>query len=202
MRVTAETKSATRQRILEAATALFRNGGWESTTTRAIATASGIATGTLFNYFQSKEAIAATLVCDALEHARQGFRPGGSIEEDLFLLIWEGLKSLREFRSFLAPVVETVFSPLARPSKESPGDSIRVSHLELVEELLAGHGIAGPLPVLTVQLYWTLYLGVLAYWAADSSRNQEDTLALLDQSLKLFIASLPTGGGKHGCESE
>jgi hypothetical protein len=41
-----------------------------------------------------------------------------------------------------------------------------------------------------MQLYWTLYLGVFAYWAADESANQEDTLALLDQSLKLFVASL------------
>jgi len=37
-----------------------------------------------------------------------------------------------------------------------------------------------------MQLYWTLYLGVIAYWAADDSPNQEDTLALLDQSTKLF----------------
>jgi hypothetical protein len=42
----------------------------------------------------------------------------------------------------------------------------------------------------TVQLYWTLYLGVFAYRAADDSPGQEDTLALLDQSLKLFAASL------------
>jgi hypothetical protein len=33
-------------------------------------------------------------------------------------------------------------------------------------------------------------LGVLAYWAKDVSPKQEDTMALLDQSLKLFIASL------------
>jgi hypothetical protein len=41
-----------------------------------------------------------------------------------------------------------------------------------------------------MQLYWTLYLGVLAYWATDVSPQQEDTLALLDQSLKLFVAPL------------
>jgi hypothetical protein len=40
----------------------------------------------------------------------------------------------------------------------------------------------------TLQLYWTLYLGVVAYWAADDSPHQEDTLALLDRSTKLFAA--------------
>jgi hypothetical protein len=33
-------------------------------------------------------------------------------------------------------------------------------------------------------------LGVLAYWATDVSPKQEDTMALLDRSLKLFVASL------------
>jgi hypothetical protein len=41
-----------------------------------------------------------------------------------------------------------------------------------------------------LQLYWTLYLGVFAFWAADDSPGQEDSLALLDQSLKLYVAAL------------
>jgi hypothetical protein len=56
----------------------------------------------------------------------------------------------------------------------------------------------------TVQLYWTLYLGVLAYWAADESPGQEDSLTLLDQSLKLFVASLGANreGGIYDRQSE
>jgi AcrR family transcriptional regulator len=50
MRITIEEKNATRQRIIQAAVALFRTGGFEATTTRDIARASEIATGTLFNY--------------------------------------------------------------------------------------------------------------------------------------------------------
>jgi len=42
----------------------------------------------------------------------------------------------------------------------------------------------------TLQLYWTLYLGVFAYWATDESPQQEDSLAVLDQSLKLFVTLL------------
>ena len=41
-----------------------------------------------------------------------------------------------------------------------------------------------------MHLYWTLYLGVLAFWAQDESPNQEDTLVLLDQSTRLYVASL------------
>jgi AcrR family transcriptional regulator len=200
MRITAETKSATRERILDAASRLFRSKGWESTTTRDIAAAAGIAGGTLFNYFQTKEAVAATLISDALTIPPQG---AASLEEELFSLIWTGLRSLRKLRGFLSAAAETIFSPLARKAGESPGDSIRASQLEAMQRLAAAHGYVTPMPLLTVQLYWTLYLGVFSFWAADGSPHQEDTLALLDQSLKLFVALLSAGSKgekRRGCE--
>ena len=204
MRITAEAKTETRQRILHAATRLFQSAGWQSTTTRGIAVAAGIATGTLFNYFPTKEAIAAALIADALKRADEDFSIGqieeNSLEADLFLFIMSGLGNLRDFRKFLAPACETIFSPLARPSPDSPGDAIRVDHLEMVEEIVTAHGIAGPRSAVAVQLYWTLYLGVFAFWAADDSPGQEDTLALLDQSLKLFVTTLGMNQekGKYG----
>src|SRR5664279_5264160 len=100
MRITAQAKSATRQRILHAATTLFVSEGWQSTTTRGIAVSAGIATGTLFNYFPTKEAIAAALVAEALERAGEEFRAGrdddNSLESELFSLIWDGLRHLRD----------------------------------------------------------------------------------------------------------
>jgi hypothetical protein len=45
------------------------------------------------------------------------------------------------------------------------------------------------------QLYWTLYTGVLAFWAEDASPKQEDTLALLDQSLQMFVGWLQGENG-------
>jgi AcrR family transcriptional regulator len=194
VRVTTEARTATRQRILEAATGLFARDGWQNATTRAIALEAGIATGTLFNYFPSKEAVAATLIAEALEQAGEAFRAGrredDSLEADLFLLIWSGLRSLREYRNFLGPASGTIFSPLARQTAESPGDAIRSAHLEILHSILISHGFPSALPSVTVQLYWTLYMGVLAYWAADESPGQEDSLALLDQSLKLFLGAL------------
>jgi hypothetical protein len=112
------------------------------------------------------------------------------LEAALFTLICSGFSNLREFRKFLGPASETIFSPLARHSPSSAGDSIRVDHLELVATIVSRHGFPGPRSAVTIQLYWTLYLGVFAFWAGDDSPGQEDTLALLDQSLELFVASL------------
>ncbi len=200
MRITSNAKAATRQRILDAATALFKSEGWHNATTRSIAVAAGIATGTVFNYFPTKESIAASLIAEALERAEGDFPTGQpqehSLEADLFTLIWSGLSKLREYRSFLAPAAESIFSPLARPLAARAGDAIRVGHLEMMEAIIASHGFPGPRPAVAVQLYWTLYLGVFAFWAADESPGQEDTLALLDHSLKLFVSSLGMDQGR------
>src|SRR5262245_31816682 len=173
MRITAEAKAETRDRIVDAATRLFTTDGWENTTTRAIAAASGIAAGTLFNYFESKEAIAAALMSESLEEAQEEVRKrrgrGESIEEELFSLIWAELRSLKRLRKFLPAAAETILSPARHSLPGTPGESLRVNHLKAVEEIVAAHGVRGPLPALTMQLYWTLYLGVFAYWAADES---------------------------------
>ncbi len=44
--------------------------------------------------------------------------------------------------------------------------------------------------VLTHRLYWTLHTGILAFWAEDPSPKQEETLALIDDSLNMFGAWL------------
>ena len=80
---------------------------------------------------------------------------------------------------------------LCSDSRTEQAQQLRVSHLETVHELIASHRLpATRAPdVMTTHLYWTLYLGVLSFWAADESPNQEDTLVVLDQSTRLFVES-------------
>jgi AcrR family transcriptional regulator len=193
MRVTAEVKRATRRRILEAARERFAAVGFEAATTRDIAAAAGVAAGTLFNYFPSKEAIAMALVAEALEAARRQFagRPRGeSLEEDVFALIAAELRGLRLHRDYLRPVLETALSPLAGAEASPQGESLRVEHLEALGHLVAARAPGKPLSPVALNLYWTLYTGVLAFWACDASPNQEDTLAVLDHYIRAFVGSL------------
>lgn len=116
MRITAEEKSATRERILDAAIQSFRTRGFEATTTRDIATAAGIATGTLFNYFATKEAIVEFLAEQALAKARAGFAreaSEGELEEELFANVAAELRQLKPLRRFITPLLETSLCPLA-----------------------------------------------------------------------------------------
>ncbi len=194
MRVTAEVKAETRRRILKAARDRFAQVGFEAATTREIAAAAGIAVGTLFNYFPSKEAIVMAMAAEAFEKARRRFEAGPrgeSLEEGLFALIAAELRDLRPLRGCLRPVLETALSPMARAEASPDGETIRVGHLEAVGRLVAAHELGASLTPVAWNLYWTLYTGVLAFWACDSSPHQEDTLAVLDHYLRAFVASLP-----------
>ncbi len=193
VRVTAETKIATRDRILDAARNLFSEKGFDQTTTRDIASTAKIATGTLFNYFPTKEAVATTIVADLLNHAQTGNSTNANataIEERLFAFILDSLKSLTPVRHYVGAVVETTLSPFARSPQCEAAEDIRVRHLEAVADILANHPTAPQPSFVTAHLYWSLYLGVLAFWSTDESENQEDTLVLLDQATRLFVASV------------
>jgi AcrR family transcriptional regulator len=195
MRVTAETKAATRQRILEAARQLFTAGGFEASTTRDIADAAGIATGTLFNYFATKEAVLGSLVAEAAEQALAEFEgrsvEADSFEEELFAFVAAGLRKLKPLRQHLPALLETALSPLVTAGGDA--QSLRLAHLETVGQLARKHRLGDLAPV-ALQLYWTLYTGVLVFWANDRSPRQEDTLALLDHSLAMFGGWLRKGG--------
>lgn len=206
MRVTAEAKAQTRERILQAARERFAAHGYEASTTRDIADAAGIAHGTLFNYFPNKEAILAALAAGVTAGLDADFANGGpeaaSFEEALFAFVAAGLRKLRPLRKQLPVLLETVLNPLAL-ARDDEAAALRSSHLETVARLAKERGL-GDLPALALQLYWTLYVGVLVYWAQDRSPRQEDTLALLDESLAMFAGWLQREDGperKGGVES-
>ncbi len=199
MRVTAEKKQETRRRILESARKLFIDKGFASTTTRDIAEAAGIATGTVFNYFPTKEALAMTIVDVALESAGEEFagrlRGDETLDEALFAHVAVGLRHLAPYRGFVGEVLETALSPFTRDDACDQARQVRISHLETVRELIASRGlptVQGP-GTMTMHLYWTLYLGVLSFWTGDESPNREDALVVLDESMRLFVGSLSSG---------
>ncbi|MEX2091970.1 MAG: TetR/AcrR family transcriptional regulator [Pirellulales bacterium] len=211
MRVTAETKNATRQRILDAAKRQFAQQGFDATTTRDIAGEAEIAVGTLFNYFPTKESIVEYLVGDAYARAAEAFagelsgapapqsksdRDASqadeplSLEEELFAHVAVILRKLKPYRKYLPAVLETTLSPLANPTTGPDQPSLRAAHLETMCRIASRHDQHEQLSPVAIQLYWTLYTGVLAFWASDRSPRQEDTLALLDQSLAMFVGWL------------
>jgi len=200
MRVTKETKEKTKAAILKYARKLFAKKGFDKTVTRDIASSASIAAGTLFNYFPSKEALGMEIICEDLDKATDDYnelqRGDESLEEDLFLYVITGLNRLKPHRNYVANILETALSPFTRSTVCEAGERVRVEHLEAVASIAAANNMTDQLSFVAVHLYWTLYLGVLAFWSNDKSPNQEDSWVLLDQSMRLFVASLSTNQSK------
>lgn len=197
MRVTRETREKTREAILEAAAYHFCASGFEAATTREIAAAAGIAAGTLYNYFPTKEALGLALVAEAAEAGEVEFaatrRAGETLEERLFARIAIQLRHLTPTRPWVGAVLDADLSPLRAEAAGGPAASLCRRHLEQVS--LALRDEPGLRPgsaesTVNLHLYWSLYLGVVAFWSRDASHHQEDTLALLDRSIELFCRAL------------
>lgn len=201
MRITSAAKQETRERLLVAARDRFGAQGFAAASTRDIAKDAEIAAGTLFNYFPNKESLAMSLLGAALDAARDTWRarrrPTDTLGEDLFAHVATGLRALAPYRAWVGEVLETAMSPFARSTVSREGDALRATHLETLSGILADHAPEGAQPpgFVSIHLYWTLYLGVLAYWSGDASEKQSDSLLVLDQSLDLFAASLNTSSG-------
>jgi AcrR family transcriptional regulator len=192
MRVTAQVKEETRARILEGAGDLFRKRGFAAVTTRELAGRAGIAAGTLFNYFHTKHDVALALVEEALEQAEADFRsrrrPGAGTAELLFGLVVAQMRRLEPYRKLAGPVLWDSFGP--SPTSPPRAERLR-ARLESALDVIFG----GQLSPLDLQLFWSLYLGVLEVWSRDESPRQEDSLALLDRSLVLFCESVAPPAG-------
>ena len=75
-----------RRRILEAATALFAESGYEATGMRDLAAAVGISPAAIYHYFESKEDLMEALIDDSLRGPQGGIRrlpEAGSLAEIL-----------------------------------------------------------------------------------------------------------------------
>ena len=200
MRITPTARKATRRRILEFAGERFAALGFDAVTTRDVARAAGIATGTLFNYFATKEAIAAALLAEALDEAHARFdarrRRGDSLEEELFALV------AAELRAPAAPELPWC-GPRNRPRagrgptrRRRRGDAPR-SPTDRGPAPRGRQSTGADRPRICAPLLDPLRRRA-ELLAQDPSPNQEDTLALLDQSLRAFVTILPPKAGGAG----
>jgi AcrR family transcriptional regulator len=117
--ITAQAKADTLERLLDAAGRRLRRS--PDLTTREVARDAGVAHGTLFNYFPTKEALARAVCERELAAAAASFeaerRTGTTLEEDLFALVMAGLHRLAPFRSAVGELFREVPEAHASPAR-------------------------------------------------------------------------------------
>jgi AcrR family transcriptional regulator len=192
----ADRREATKSSIVKAALALFQSRGFDRTTTKAIARKAGVAEGTVFNYFPTKEDIAVHFFHQELDHAIGAVRDNprlvkAPLEEKLFVLIQSQLEFLAPYERFIGAAVVHALRPTSKLGPLSASTQIlHLRYVEFVEQLIdrSAPKRASTLGrLLGPRAFWLFYLGILMYWLHDTSENKEDTLALLDRSLRIGV---------------
>src|SRR5256886_12320401 len=198
----AQNKAAIRKRIVTAALSLFQTKGFDATTTKAIARKAGIAEGTVFNYFRTKEDIALHFFEQEVDQAIVSVRENprlrkAPLEEKLFALVHSQLEFLAPYERFIG----AAFIHALKPASPLGIFSHRAQELrhryvgfvqELIDETLPKHR-PSPLTFFAPEVFLIYYLGALLYWLHDSSPGKQHTLAFLDRSLSIGVSVLKEG---------
>lgn len=198
-----QNKERTKERILEAALHLFREKGIERTTTKEISKRAGIAEGTLFNYFKTKEDLALYFFQKETENLIAWFRAETRLQraplpEKLFAIIHRQLEYIEPYEDFIGAVFcrslqpDSALSPLSFESQE-----LRLKYLRFIREVLAESERKGEIPrvgALGAYAVGLFYLGIVTHWLQDTSRGKQKTLALLDRALSIGTQVLSKGG--------
>lgn len=204
MRTREENKERTKRRILDVALRMFREKGFRQTTMRDIADAAGIALGTTYNYFPTKEHIALFFFEQALARVlarhRRETPAEASLEEKVFQLLAIEIEEVEPYQEFLHLIVAQATVPTS-PLHPFSLDTQRLKsqQLDYVAGLVKEAIDRGELPPLgfesmMLSAFWVFHLGMILFWLNDTSPGKEDTWALLDKSLRFILGALRQGG--------
>jgi AcrR family transcriptional regulator len=198
-----ENKEKTKQAILAAALKLFAEKGFYNTSTRAISRKAGIAEGTLFNYFETKEDLALYFFEREMDDVVEWFEGNrrmkrAALPEKLFAIIQHSLERLEPYQEFIGAVYLRALAPCSKLSPWRLQNQEReLRYLRFIREILAEAEAEDRLPPLGdfgAYAFRLFHSAIITYWLQDCSRGKEQTLALLDRCLKLADRILRKGG--------
>jgi AcrR family transcriptional regulator len=188
----------TRARILEAALALFRKHGLESTTMRDVAEAAGLSLGAAYYYFPSKEAILLAYYShnqDAHEErARMALKGAAELRHRLGILMHTKLDSIQKERKLLGSIVQRLADPSDPISAFAEETSkVRQRAIALFASALDGQPLPDDLKTLLGPALWFLHMGFLLYFVHDPSPKQARTRQLVDDTLDFLVPLIALG---------
>jgi AcrR family transcriptional regulator len=198
----AQNKEKTKRDILRAALDLFSKRGFFRTTTKQISDKAKIAEGTLFNYFKTKEDLALYFfeqeVGGLIEwYQRQDELQEAALPEKLFAIIHRHLERISPYEEFIGAVYLRALQPISRLNLLSlETQELNLRYLRFIQQILKDTEEGNEIPKIGdfgAYAFGLFHLAIISYWLQDSSRGKENTLALLDRSLKFANSFLRKG---------
>ncbi|WP_328540153.1 TetR/AcrR family transcriptional regulator [Streptomyces sp. NBC_00344] len=143
---TEATRIAHRERLLEAARSLLAEGGYAAASISALAARAGVATGSVYNHFTSKQELLAAVFRHTAGHELHAVRDavhretgaGAQLRALVEVFSYRALKSQRTAWALLAERVD--------PQVEAERVTYRRGYHSLAEEIITAGMAAGELP--------------------------------------------------------
>jgi AcrR family transcriptional regulator len=175
----------TRERILEAALALFADRGYEATTMRDVAREAGASLGLAYRYFASKEEFALALYMRLAEESEEWVRDGlvgGTVAERFEAAMLAKLDQVSPHRGSLAALLTRALDPNSRLSTLGEGTAaVREKMVGVFLEVVRGASDA-PGEKQAMQLgsvLYALHLAIILYWFHDRTPEARATRELV-----------------------
>jgi AcrR family transcriptional regulator len=200
----AKNKEQTQQAILKAALHFFSKKGFYRATTREIARQAGIAEGTMFNYFRTKEDLALYFFEKELAGLIQWYEEQPQLRkaplaEKLFAIVNHHLERIGPYEEFIGAVYLRALQPASKLHPLSLQErELSLRYLRFIHDILLQAEERQEIPkVGQIGAYAVglFHVAMITYWLNDHSRGKENTLALLDRCLKVANTVLLKKGG-------
>jgi len=202
VRVVNKSKSEeTRGRILTAALHLFREHGFEQTTMREVAREAGVALGSAYYYFESKESIVMAFYHQAqdamIATIEEALPKQKGLKARLRTILDVKFQHFEPNRKFLGALLAHTADPKnpLSPFSEETRD-LREKDAAQFTRALEGSGVKVPddLKQDLPNLLWMFQMGLILFWMYDRSPGQKRTTVLLDKSLDLVVSLIKFSG--------
>jgi AcrR family transcriptional regulator len=191
-----ETKAErTRRKVYDTAMTLFREKGFDETTMRDISAQAGMALGTAYYHFPSKEAIISSYY-EATQYRHHAYvvehLPGQkSLQERLKMVFHSKIEQVQDDRRLLGTIFRYTGDPkhpLSVLGEETR--SLQQQSVATISLALSGERFPREITELLPVALWALQMGTLLYLLYDTSEGQTRTYRLIDQSLALTVQLL------------
>src|SRR5690554_2606490 len=188
----------TRANIRAVALESFRERGYDGTTVRLIAQASGVSVGSMNYYFPSKNHLVQELYLDVTKGfyqlATQRMQNSDDLTDRLRIAYETGIETLEPYQEFAPGFLSAAMSPkspinpLSGESEPALAESIAAFRAAVTgSKQQFPDDIADTLPeALTIA-----YLLLALFWSYDRSEQQQHTRRLLNGALTLMKMGLP-----------
>ena len=175
----------TRERILEAALALFADRGYEATTMREVARKAGTSLGLAYRYFASKEEFALALYMRLAKESEEWAKDEmarGTVAERFEAAMLVKLDQVSSHRGPLAALLARALDPNSRLSALGEGTAaVREKMGSVFMEVVRGANDA-PGEKQSIQLgnvLYALHLAIILYWFHDKTPDARATRELV-----------------------